>query len=160
MRTMGRILIIDDDPSFLQLYRARLGSEGPLSIARLTGSETDDLLTGGSGRDVLNGGAGNDRFIFNAGDTGTGTNADLIRGFDGVGTAAGDRIDLSKFASGVLTFRGTADFSGVDQVRVHDHGSYSEVDINLSGDHRPEAVIQVDDGGAVAAQWRAADFFL
>lgn len=30
MRPMGRILIIDDDPSFLQLYRARLGAEGYL----------------------------------------------------------------------------------------------------------------------------------
>jgi len=77
-----------------------------------------------------------------------------------VGTAAGDRIDLSRLAGGVLTFRGTADFSGVDQVRVHGLGTYTEVDINLSGDHRPEAVIQVDDSGAVAAQWRAADFIL
>ena len=126
----------------------------------LNGSSGDDHLIGGSGRDTMRGLAGNDVYDFNSGSSGTGANADLIVGFDGVGNAVGDRIDLSDLSSGVLAFRGTAAFTGVNQVRVLDNGTYTEIDINLSGGLAPEAVIQVDDQGALASQWRAGDFIL
>ena len=128
---------------------------------RLTGDDTADLLVGGSGRDTLIGGGGSDRFDFNPGHTGLGANADLILGFDGVGTAAGDRIDLADLVAGALTFMGTAAFTGINQVRVLDNGTSTQIDINLAGGAAPEAVILVDDGTATAAaQWRSVDFIL
>ena len=99
-------------------------------------------------------------YDLNSGNSRTGANADLIVGFDGVGNAVGDRIDLSDLSGGVLAFRGTAAFAGVNQVRVLNNGTHTEIDINLSGGLAPETVIQVDDQGALASQWRAGDFIL
>jgi DNA-binding response OmpR family regulator len=52
VRPTGRILIVDDDPSFLQLYRARLGGEGYLVDVATTFSAALTLLDQG-GWDVV-----------------------------------------------------------------------------------------------------------
>ncbi len=54
----------------------------------------NDSLTGGSGVDILSGGAGNDQFIFDDGDSGTGSSRDVIKDFVG-GVVDLERIDLS-----------------------------------------------------------------
>ena len=77
-----------------------------------------------------------------------------------MGNAVGDKVDLSRVSSGIMTFRGTDEFSGVNQVRVANDGTCTRIEINLAGGTSPEAAIQVDDGAALASQWRAAGFML
>lgn len=52
MRVLGRILLVDDDPSFLQLYRSRLLGEGYLVEVATTFSEAIEWLERG-GWDVV-----------------------------------------------------------------------------------------------------------
>ena len=124
------------------------------------GEGGDDILIGGVGKDTLVGGAGKDIFDFAKGDSGINANADLIKGFDSVGAVLGDRIDLIDVYSGLLLFKGTSAFSGVNQVRVVNEGSITVVEINLSGNLTAEMEIRIDDGAVAAPAWTALDFFL
>ena len=89
-----------------------------------------------------------------------GINADLIRGFDNPGTAIGDVIDLSAVSSGPLTFRGTAAFTGVNQVRLVNDGTNTQIEINLSGTTAPEMEINIEDLATTASAYRVQDFIL
>ncbi|MFN8034285.1 MAG: hypothetical protein U0Q47_13495 [Mycobacterium sp.] len=128
---------------------------------KLTGDAGTNTLTGGLGHDTLTGNAGADLFDFNtAADSGLGRNADWIKDFEGVGVAASDRIDLADVYAGTLLFKGTAAFTGIDQVRVVASGSDTVVQVNLSGTTAPEMDIHVQDGVATPDQWVAGDFIL
>ncbi|MEO4048260.1 DUF5801 repeats-in-toxin domain-containing protein, partial [Pseudomonas sp. CAU 1711] len=62
----------------------------------LIGGAGDDLLIGGPGNDLLTGGSGADTFKWLAGDTGTDTVTDFVKGFN----SGGDRLDLSELLVG------------------------------------------------------------
>ncbi|WP_191058238.1 Ig-like domain-containing protein [Geminicoccus harenae] len=132
--------------------------EGEQSDDVLDGGTGNDTLTGGLGRDVMTGGHGHDVFVFGLRESGLGANADLIQGFDGIGAAQGDQIDLSGLFGGGLTFMGTAAFDGLHQVRVVDQGADTLIQVNLSGNTAADYEILVQDGSATAAAWRAQDF--
>jgi Ca2+-binding RTX toxin-like protein len=114
----------------------------------LFGEAGNDTLRGGTGVDQMWGGAGADSFHFLPGEPAYdayGYNEDRIQDF-----AYEDVIDLSDMAWGTLAFRGTGGFTGANQVRVSDLRSvngYQEVQINLSGDSRPEAAFLVKTVG-------------
>jgi Ca2+-binding RTX toxin-like protein len=125
------------------------------------GRAGNDWISGGTGRDVLRGGAGDDLFDVDKGDSVPGGSAaDVIKGFDGVGRAVGDVIDLSDLSSATLIFRGTGAFTGINQVRVHDVGTSTVVDVNLSGTAAPETQIVIEDLASLASAYRGADFIL
>jgi Ca2+-binding RTX toxin-like protein len=132
--------------------------EGEQGDDVLDGGTGDDTLTGGLGMDVMTGGHGKDLFVFGPRESGIGAGADVIRGFDGVGLAAGDQIDLGALFSGGLTFKGTAAFDGLHQVRAVDQGGDTLIQVNLGGNIAVDYEILVQDGGATASAWRAQDF--
>ena len=130
----------------------------------LNGGKGDDLLVGGSGHDAMSGGDGHDVYRFDAAaDSVAGANRDVV-GIDvsGVGANLGDQIDLSQVYAGTLTFRGTGAFTGVDQVRVVDQADTGNtiIQVNLSGDAKPEMEILALDGDAHAGKWVSTDFVL
>ena len=133
----------------------------------LAGGWGDDALAGGIGADTLIGGLGDDRFDFDSTTDSTfGAGRDLIRMFDNVGRAAGDRIDLLDIdarAGGPDTpfdFIGTAGFSARGQLRVFNQGGDTVIAGNTTGDVVSDFQILVDDGSVGASDWRAADFLL
>jgi Ca2+-binding RTX toxin-like protein len=69
----------------------------------LIGGIGNDTLTGGVGVDVLTGGSSGDRFVFNRGDTATGTNTDSITDFS---RAQGDKIALLGYGLSASGFIG------------------------------------------------------
>lgn len=133
---------------------------------------SDDNAYGGDGNDTLfgttwgdgadlHGGKGADLFSYYV----TGASmlhdtADRIRDFS---KAEGDRIDLSRIdpdgdttADEALTFIGGAGFSAAGQVRVSQEGSYTFVDVEVTGDGVSDLAIRID--GLVTLV--AADFVL
>ena len=129
----------------------------------ISGGLGRDSLIGGSGSDAMSGGDGFDRYDFNAAsESVVGNNRDVVGiDTDGVGASLGDQIDLRDVAAGSLTFRGTAAFTGVNQVRVVESvAGNTVVQVNLSGSAAPEMEIMALDGDATAAQWASIDFLL
>lgn len=132
----------------------------------LLGSGGNDTLTGGVGRDILNGGTFDaDTFRYTAiGESTVGVNHDTIAGFNGVGAAAGDRvnvnaIDANTTVGGNQNFIFGGPFS-IGHIRVINSGANSLIQGNVDNDPAAEFEIQVQDGGAVAANYVAGDFFL
>jgi Ca2+-binding RTX toxin-like protein len=133
----------------------------------LAGGRGDDVLIGGTGADTLIGGLDHDRFDFNGvTDSTSGAGRALIRGFDDVGNAAGDLVDLvgiDASAGGrdtAFDFVGTAGFSARGQLRVFDQGGATVIAGNTTGDLGADVLIVVDDGSFTASDWRTADFLL
>ncbi|MBS7724344.1 type I secretion C-terminal target domain-containing protein [Pseudomonas lalucatii] len=62
----------------------------------LIGHVGQDILIGGLGNDTLTGGAGSDTFKWLAGDAGTDTITDFVKGFN----TGGDRLDLAQLLEG------------------------------------------------------------
>jgi arylsulfatase A-like enzyme len=128
----------------------------------------EDTLRGGPGHDTLLGGVGRDVFTFNAvAESPAGADRDTIFGFDGVGAASGDLIDLSSIDANrslagdqEFVFIGTAAFSAAGQIRVFDAGAHTIVQLNTDSALGADMEIQVNDAGATAGQWAAADFVL
>ncbi|MCU0838548.1 MAG: DVUA0089 family protein [Rhodospirillales bacterium] len=101
---------------------------------QLRGGEGDDVLIGGNGPDSLVGGPGNDTFFYEALSDAPVGGADTIFGFDGVGSAPGDVIDIS--ALGTFTFLSTAAFTGTgrSELRVDQVNAHTRVSIDANGD--------------------------
>lgn len=130
----------------------------------LFGGLGQDTLVGGTGHDTMTGGDGFDKYQFDkAADSVVGANRDVV-GIDvsGVGVNLGDQIDFHGLVAGSLTFKGTGAFTGVNQVRVVDQAGTDNtiVQVNLSGDAKPEMEILALDGDAKAAKWASTDFVL
>ncbi|MGA0608566.1 hypothetical protein ACO2Q0_21465 [Phenylobacterium sp. VNQ135] len=134
----------------------------------LNGGEGDDVLVGGAGADRLTGGGGQDRFDIDAtGDSPVGSGRDVITGFDGVGAAAGDLIDVSTIdartgTSGnqAFTFVGTAAFSGAGQIRAVDSGPDVVLQFNTDTNTATVEMELLVQGVANPASFTAADFIL
>ena len=153
---------------------------GNAGANRLEGGDGADALNGGAGADVMVGGAGADRLVGGAGtdtlDGGTGADVfvfaaadssaaapDTILAFEGIGAAAGDRIDLSAIDANpdvggdqALAF-GSQARGGVWLTQT---GSDTFVRVNLDADADAELVIRITDGAAAAGQYVAGDFVL
>ncbi len=132
----------------------------------LFGNRGLDTLIGGTGRDILTGGEGRDTFEFNSiAETGLGAARDRINGFDGVGNAAGDLIDLSGIDARIgggdnaFTFIGTSGFTARGQIKVFNLSGETIIAGNTKGGLAADFQIEVDAGVAASA-WSAADFVL
>jgi hypothetical protein len=69
----------------------------------IIGSDGYDILVGGLGADTLTGGAGNDTYDFNSvSESRFASTRDVVIGFNGNGSAQGDRIDLSTIDANVF----------------------------------------------------------
>jgi Ca2+-binding RTX toxin-like protein len=122
----------------------------------LKGNGGNDILIGGAGADSLTGGSGADRFVYQSAADSHGATADRITDFDDAGN---DRIDLSAVFSGVLLYRGTGQFTGIHQVRIHDiAGPDLLVEVNLSGNVFPELTIRL--AATSVAAMTGTDFVL
>lgn len=138
----------------------------------LSGGNGDDLLRGGAANDVLWGGRGADRLVGNEGrDTfvfrdvreSPGSGPDTIQGFEGAGSANGDRIDLSAIdANTGLAGNQTFAFggSGAGHVRLVEQGRFTVVLANTDSDPAAELRIVIDDHGTRASGYTADDFVL
>lgn len=132
-----------------------LGAEGN---DRLSGGSGDDELNGddwsgsaGLGVDRLTGGSGADTFVFRIGQSGTKFGQrDIVTDFD---ATEGDVVRLHDFDP--LTFIGTDPFSATDQVRFHQAGGNTYVQINTDADSAVEMAIQFT--GTIA--FEASDFW-
>jgi Ca2+-binding RTX toxin-like protein len=112
---------------------------------QLHGSYDNDVLDGGAGVDALYGEDGNDVFVFNPGDSGVGVgNRDIIKDFSATSTS--ELIDLHNLSSNALTFKGSAAFTGADQVRytLDFTANSTLVQVNLDADtSKPELEIEL-----------------
>ncbi|TAN71110.1 MAG: hypothetical protein EPN17_02870 [Methylobacter sp.] len=101
----------------------------------LYGEYDNDRLDGGNGVDILYGGDGDDTFVFNKGDSGVGAdNRDIIKDFNGVSTV--EVIDFDGLSNAALSFKGSAAFSGANQVRYAFDFTNKEtiIQVNLDAD--------------------------
>jgi Ca2+-binding RTX toxin-like protein len=134
----------------------------------LEGEAGNDQLWGDSGNDRLIGGQGRDLFGFRTSDVAT----DRIVGFDGVGAADADRIDLRQIDAiaggnddafqffGVLTdAQGLAEGRGSLWLHDDSDSSVTIVHGNIDGDDVVELTIRIEDGAASANDYRDGDFF-
>jgi Ca2+-binding RTX toxin-like protein len=136
----------------------------------LDGQDGNDVLRGGRGADLLVGGRGDDVFDFDAAAESAPGARDIVRAdiafglvFEGVGVAGGDRIDLSgidanasKGGNQAFAFGST----GKGHVSLVDSGSNTVVRCNTDGDSAFEFELVIEDGGVLAAAYRALDFIL
>jgi Ca2+-binding RTX toxin-like protein len=144
--------------------------DGGLGNDDVRGQNGNDTLIGGAGLDRLMGGAGNDTFDYNAvTDSRAGaTLRDVITtAFDGVGAAAGDKIDLATIDanSGIggnqaFAFRGTAAFTGAGQLRVAASGIDTLIQANTGGTLAADMEILVKDGAILPTAWQVGDFIV
>jgi Ca2+-binding RTX toxin-like protein len=135
----------------------------------LCGDAGVDTLRGGEGLDRLYGGGGGDRFDYDAvaDSKPGGSTRDVIFDFEGIGSAAGDRIDLAGIdantgSSGnqAFAFIGTAAFTAAGQVRATDLGADTLIQANTGGSLSAELEVAVQDAAVPPGQWVAGDFIL
>lgn len=139
----------------------------------LEGGNGKDILNGGSGQDILRGQAQNDTFVFaNASDSAFGS-ADLIDGFDGVGSQGGDVIDLSLidadfaasgnqgfvFLGALTTAQGLA--AGAGALWVEDFGTQTRLYGLVDDDNTIDLAVRINDGAATrASDYLVGDFIV
>jgi Ca2+-binding RTX toxin-like protein len=126
---------------------------------RLLGGSGSDYLIGGAGRDVLDGGADVDFFIYTKlSDSTLGlAGRDVILNFGG----GFDKIDFRPLSSG-LVFIGVDEKFGqyfLDEIRVVTTGSGWIVQLDTSGDRKPDLAIEVVDPGHTI-NWGSGDFLM
>jgi Ca2+-binding RTX toxin-like protein len=135
----------------------------------LYGDAGVDTVRGGEGLDRLYGGGGNDRFDYDAiADSKPGAaTRDVIVDFEGIGAAAGDRVDLATIdaktgpaGNQAFAFIGTAAFTGAGQVRLTGSGADTLIQANTGGSLSAEFEVAVQDEGVQPGQWAAGDFIL
>ena len=133
----------------------------------LEGGNGKDVLNGGSGQDILRGQAQNDTFVFvDAADSAFGS-ADLIDGFDGVGSRGGDLIDVSQIDAD-SALGGKQDFvflgamsmaeglaAGAGALWVEDFGTQTRLYGLVDDDNTIDLAVRINDGVATTA----SDYF-
>ena len=136
----------------------------------LCGGDGNDRLQGGAGGDILIGGKGADTFVFTAlTDSSPTSGSDAIRGgdggraFEGIGSADGDRIDLSAIdANSVVAGNQAFVFgqTGIGGLSLVEKNGATLVRLNADGDLDYEMVIWIEDGNDSASHYTASDFIL
>jgi serralysin len=147
---------------------------GGSSSDLLIGGASNDVLSGGAvqsgiGADILIGGTGADRFDFDSVDDSPPGYCDIVRAgggavaFEGVGAAGGDRIDVSGIDANAnaggnqaFVFGGT----GLGHLYLVNSGENTLVRCNTNSDATPEFELIIEDGGVLAAAYKALDFVL
>lgn len=160
--------------TLVSIENARTGSGadtllGTSGANELHGGGGVDHLTGRGGADRLIGGTGNDVFHFLANDSTPGARDVILAGdgataFQGAGTAAGDRIDLSAYDADT-TRAGVQDWLfGTSTAKGHlwvtTSGTQTIVNGNVDNDATIEFQIAIDDGSTLASAYRVQDFIL
>ena len=153
----------------------------PVTVIPVYGDQGNDTLSGGAGQDRLYGGGGRDRVIGQAGRDilSGGADADIfqynsvtdstvqIAGRDTINdfnAANTDRISLTNIdanadggtANDAFTFRGTAAFTGLGQVRYAQNGANTIVSLNTTGSIAADMEITLTG----VMMLNAADFLL
>jgi serralysin len=126
-------------------------------------------VQGGDGADVLIGGAGADVFDFDSVDDSPYGVCDIVRAgdgasaFQGAGAAGGDRVDLSGIDANAnaggnqaFLFGGT----GIGRLSLVNSGADTLVRCNVDRDSAFEFELRIEDGGILAAAYKALDFVL
>ena len=98
----------------------------------LIGGAGNDILNGGTGTDTLTGGLGNDIFLFVYGQA----NGDAITDFGGLGTAAGDVIELRGYGAGTTLSNIIA-----NTYVIHDGITGRDEVINIQGRLDPSDIV-------------------
>ena len=143
------------------------GGEG---VDLLRGGGLNDILLGRVGADILIGGAGQDLFRLEAETESSLSARDIIRAgdgvvaFEGIGAAAGDRIDVSNIDAN-LTTGGNQTFAfgtatGTGRCWVTNSGSNTLVNFNNDSDSAIDFQLLIEDGATLANAYRTADFVL
>ncbi len=142
---------------------------------RLWGGTGDDVLTGGARRDILHGGAGNDTFVFDDTSDSQQLSVDVIKDFEGAGSAVGDVIDLSGIDADItvagngdqsFTFLGVATREdgfafGAGALWVSFFGGQTRVFALDDDDKTIDFVVWIEDGPSVSFNdYNASDFIL
>lgn len=129
----------------------------------LEGGAGNDTLDGGAGQDFMWGGAGNDRFVFRSlADYQAGA-PDVINDMSGVGTLAGDRIDISQIDANLSIVGNQAFVAGrtsIGGMATYNNGSYTEVRLFVDSRAGADFFLWINDGALVAANYSRDDFFL
>ncbi len=143
---------------------------GGTGVDLLRGRAGADRLVGGTGADTLIGGTGADTFRFlSCADSAPGAADHILAGdgaaaFEGVGRAAGDRIDLSAIDADALTRGDQAFVFGTKTDKgclwVVEIGGDTWVRGNVDNDRAPEFELVIEDGGVRASSYTAHDFIL
>jgi Ca2+-binding RTX toxin-like protein len=138
-------------------HDALFGMDG---IDTLNGESGNDWLWGGMGGDSLTGGIGGDTFQWNdTAESGTFSWAmDSIVDFN---RAEGDRLDLANIDANIYTpgnqafkFIGTADFSGIGQIRYYHDGGNTYIELQTSTPQSdPEGLICLVGTHTPDASW-------
>lgn len=142
---------------------------------RLWGGTGDDVLNGGARRDILHGGAGNDTFVFDDTSDSQQLSVDVIKDFEGAGSAVGDVIDLSGIDADItvagngdqsFTFLGVATREdgfafGAGALWVSFFGGQTRVFALDDDDKTIDFVVWIEDGPSVSFNdYSASDFIL
>lgn len=148
--------------AFADIFSGGSGSD------TLTGGAGADKLAGAAGADLLSGGTGDDIFHFATAGESAGDKIVASGGaaaFEGVGTAGGDRIDVSAIdanqsLAGMQHFVfGTS--HGIGHLWAEDVGNVTHIRGNVAGGAAPEFDVAIDDGAGVhAADYAGVDFIL
>ena len=143
---------------------------GTTGVNTLRGLDGADTFRSQSGADIVIGGAGADTFQYQAVQGSNPTQRDSIRSgdgagaFQGVGAAAGDRLDLSLLdadttVSGVQDFVfGTA--TGRGRLWATTVGTSTYINGNTDSDTAIEFQVAIDDGLVTHTAYTSADFLL
>ncbi|PZQ47115.1 MAG: protease [Rhodovulum sulfidophilum] len=137
---------------------------------QLRGGGASDVLQGGAGADILIGGVGADTFVLAAANFSLPMARDVIRAgdgalaFEGIGAAAGDRIDVSAIDANT-TIAGNQAFgfgtaTGTGRLWLTNSGSNTLVNFNNDGDGAIDFQLVIEDGATLASAYRAGDFIL
>ncbi|WP_159719078.1 calcium-binding protein [Geminicoccus flavidas] len=117
---------------------------GLSGLDRLSGGAGKDTLVGGSQLDILTGGSNADTFVWTELTDSLGNGFfDIVKDFS---HAQGDKLDLSGLdeLGGNVTFRGTGQFTGADQVRYYNDNGNTIVEVNAVGASGTDLRFQLD----------------
>ncbi|WP_226015998.1 cadherin-like domain-containing protein [Novosphingobium sp. FKTRR1] len=125
---------------------------GGMGDDTIKGSAGNDTIIGGAGADTLTGNGGSDTFAFTAVSSSlTGVKADHVTDF-----ATGDKIDLSAIDADAVTagvqhfsFIGTADFTGLGQLRLGTDGGHAALYGNTVGSLKADFEIVLDNNATI-----------
>ena len=119
------------------------GQAGSDAVSGGTGA---DFIAGGADADQLTGGGSADTFAYDATTNSRRNAMDIITDFNANATDIIDLAGIDALSGGAdnrFTWRGTQDFTGLGQLRYEVNNGDTFVEVNTSGDLRPELRIEI-----------------